>query len=207
VLGHDRALLEGGDRLVDQRDDRRHVGLGMPGPQRDERLPALGVQRADDEVGLAAEARVDPRLDARGVRLREQVDLQGGVHRGHRALLSDDGRLVRGLGPQDADPRVAVDPGVELGAAEQERRDDLGVGVERAGPVELEHAVAEHLGPQPQAPARREPVQRRVGNRADTHLQRRTVGHALGHPRTDRRDTSSSGRRGGDASGSSTSTA
>jgi hypothetical protein len=60
---------------------------------------ARGVQRPDDEVGLAAEAGVDARLDPARVGLAEEVDLQRGVDRGHRALQGDqaDGSLVRSV--------------------------------------------------------------------------------------------------------------
>ena len=93
------------DGLVDERHDGRHVGLGVPRAQRDERLAAGGVQRADDEVGLAAEPGVDPRVDPRGVGLAEEVDLESGVDRGHRPLLGDQAGVVGRLGAHHPDPR------------------------------------------------------------------------------------------------------
>ena len=75
VLGHDGALLEARDRLVDQRHHGGDVGLGVPGAQGDERLPPGGVHGPHDEVGLAAESGVDARVDPRGVGLAEEVDL------------------------------------------------------------------------------------------------------------------------------------
>ena len=118
VLGDDRALLEAGHRLVEQRHDGRDVGLGVPRAQRDERLAAGRVQRADDEVGLAAEAGVDAGVDPRGVGLAEQVDLEGGVDRGHHPLLGDQAGVVGVLGAHHPHPVVAVEPVVELARAE-----------------------------------------------------------------------------------------
>src|SRR5829696_7517339 len=59
VFGDDGALLETRHRLVEQGHDGGHVGLGVPRAQGDERLAAGGVQRSDDEVGLAPEPGVD----------------------------------------------------------------------------------------------------------------------------------------------------
>ena len=71
----------------------------VPGPQREEGLPAGGVQRPDQEVGLAPEAGVDAGLQPRRVRLPEQVDLQRGVDRDHRraARRSAAGSFVRSV--------------------------------------------------------------------------------------------------------------
>src|SRR5690606_392724 len=72
LLRDDGCRLERGDRLVHHRHDRRDVGPGVPGPQRDEGLTTGGVQGTDDEVGLAAEAAVDARVYAGGVGLPEE---------------------------------------------------------------------------------------------------------------------------------------
>ena len=110
--------------------------------------PPVRVQRADDEVGLAAEAGVDARRDAGRVRLAEQVDLQRGVDRRHRPavaairagefVVSVRSTWTRGFRSTHA---------VQLGRAVEERRRERAPRVERTGPVQLEDTVGEHLRP------------------------------------------------------------
>jgi hypothetical protein len=69
VLGDDGGVLEGGDGLGEAGDDRRAVAALVPGAQRDDGVSAWGVQRAGDEVGLAAEARVKAPGDVAGAGL------------------------------------------------------------------------------------------------------------------------------------------
>jgi hypothetical protein len=72
------------------------------------------VQGARDEIGLAAEARVDPLVHETGVGLGKQIDLHGGVDREHAGMRRYARRIVDGLGRQHAQPLVAVRPAVEL---------------------------------------------------------------------------------------------
>ncbi len=46
VFGDDDRVLEGGDRRLDDRHDGRRVALLVPGPEGDDRMPALGECRA-----------------------------------------------------------------------------------------------------------------------------------------------------------------
>lgn len=72
--------------------------------------------------------------------------------------------------------------------------------VQRAGPVEAEDAVGDHLGPDPQAEPTAQRGQRRVRYAADAELQGRAVGHQSGDPLADRRRDRSGrpGRRAGE---------
>jgi GAF domain-containing protein len=144
-LADDIAVLEGRHRSVEPRDHGGHVGLGVPGRQRDDRLAATGVEGTDHEVSLPAESGVHPPAHPGRVGLSEQVDLERAVHGGHQRPASDPGRVVHRLGPQHPHVRVAVHPGVEVCAAERERRGDRLPGVECARLGQAEHAVAEHL--------------------------------------------------------------
>src|SRR5271165_7016252 len=58
LLGDDGRVLEGGDRIGEARDDRRTGAWRMPRVQSDHRVAARRMQGACNEVGLAAEARV-----------------------------------------------------------------------------------------------------------------------------------------------------
>ncbi len=108
LLGDDRAVLERRHRLVDERHDRRAVGLRVPRLHGDERLPAVAVHRADEEVGLAAEAGVDPRVDPRRVGL---------VDASQEVLRDLDARVLAGLqaAPDLGDRRVVRSHSITLG--------------------------------------------------------------------------------------------
>ena len=89
LLGDHGRVLERGRGLDQPGDDGRAVALGVPRAEGDHGVPAVGVQRPDDEVGLAAEARVDPAAHEAGIGLVEQVDLQSGVERAHHGVRGD----------------------------------------------------------------------------------------------------------------------
>ena len=108
----------------------------------------------------------------------------------------DPGRVVGDLGAHHLDPLVAVDPVEQLRGAEQERRRDRDVAVEGTGPLEREHAVGEHLGPDPQPAPTGQTVQGRVRHGADAGLQGRPVADPLGDQAADRRRVSSTGDSG-----------
>jgi hypothetical protein len=103
------------------------------------------VQRATDEVGLAAETGVDQPVHPGRVRLGEQIDLQSAVHRHQLRLAGDKAWIISLLGAQHADSRIAVYPLIQARTAEGERSDNRLSGIQRARLVQGEHAVAEHL--------------------------------------------------------------
>ena len=66
---------------------------------------------------------------------------------------------------------VQVQPVVELGRAEHERRGEVHVHVQRTGAAEVEYAVAEHLSPHMQLAAGAQSLEHGVGNVADSQLE------------------------------------
>ena len=89
----------------------------MPRLQCHERLAALGVQCANDEVCRAAEARVNVAAHVACVGLVVKVDLQGGVDAGHLVLLRDVRGVVGGFCSHHSNVLVQVDPVIKILAA------------------------------------------------------------------------------------------
>jgi hypothetical protein len=66
------------------------------------------VQCSDDEIGLAAEARVDASVCVGSIGLLEEVDLHGCIDRKHHRLSRDRGRVVGSLGSTERHTRIVV---------------------------------------------------------------------------------------------------
>ena len=98
--------------------------LSLPCTQRDNGMTTGRVECTGDEIGLPAEARVDPPVNEAGVGLGEQVDLHSRVDRQHGtgSLQIREGSLI--VSVRTCGASVAVSPFVELGRADQERRDE-----------------------------------------------------------------------------------
>ncbi len=90
-------------------------------------------------------------------------------------MLGDARGIVHRLRAPHHESRVVVSPLIELGRTEQERRDNRSRAVECADALEVQHAVADHFRPDTQVAPTSHVRERRVGKRANTHLQRTAV--------------------------------
>ena len=129
------------------------------------------MQRTNDEVGRAAEPRVDPALHPARVRLVEEVDLQRRVHARHPRLTCNEPRVIRDLRAHHAHAAIEVEPVVEFTRAE-----DKGCGQRHLvikGPffMQIEHTIAEHLRPDAQPLDVGQRSQDGVGDRSNPELQ------------------------------------
>ncbi len=166
--------------------DARDLTARRGGGQGDDGLTALGKRRAADEVHLAADARVD--LVAYGVRahLTAEVDLERCVDRADLVVLANQGRVVRSVAGMKLDEQVVVHELEQARRARDEAR-------HRAAWVHLlllvrddaaldqrDQPIGEHLGVHAELELVAEQREHRIGNAADTHLQRGAILDQLG---------------------------
>ena len=153
-------------------------------------LAALGRGRQGDDR-LAALLRAAPRTKSTwppmpvnctgahrvGHDLAHEVDLDGRVDGHHVVVLADDVRVVDVAHREHVDGRVVVDEVVQAARAHEEVRHHLvavqglaGVG-DDALVVEVDDALAEHLGVDAEVVLLVQEQQHRVGDAADAELQ------------------------------------
>ena len=137
------------------------------------------------EVLVAPDARDLPAVDGVGHHLAVEVDREGAVDGDEVGVARDDRRVVDRVDRQEGHLLVPVQPLVELGDPEGERRHrhavehPLGVVGDLAGLVQPHQAAGEHLGVDAETAERATGQLRRddVGDGADARLQRGPVLH------------------------------
>ena len=208
VLRHDVADVRTrrhDTRSLTEESDDLALALLRRGRHGDDGLSALGARGSVDEVDLSAEAGEDLGADGVAHDLTGDIDLDGRVHRDHLRHLRDHEGVVReahvadehgGVVDHELVPtRHVKPPRARLFGSHHEAR-RRAAGVERLLPVissrdayelvgdgarfnQVDHAVAEHLAVNAQTLVALQVGHHRIGNHADSRLQRAAVLHQV----------------------------